>query len=624
MFSEMKIKGGKPDGPGLLNMENAESPSYKKQYVAFFAVMLLVMMVYLARLWYLQVLRGQYYRYQSQNNSIRIEDVEAPRGIIFDRNGVPIVENRPAYDVMLVREDVKNLKGTIDELARLCRCSPSDLFSVIDADKTTPDFDPIRLVPDIDRNCLARVEAELIRLPGVEIEIEPKRSYNFDGTAAHLIGYLSQITEAELKSGKYQGYNGGEDIGKMGIEYSFEKYLHGVMGHREVEVDAIGRIVRLLKEQPPVAGRNLWLTIDMDAERTAVDALAGKVGAIVAVDPDNGQVLAFASDPTYDQDMFVNGMSQREWLALLKDPSHPLLDRVCGAAYPPGSTYKPMVALAALQCGVITPSTTFFCPGYLSFGGRKYHCWRKGGHGTISVERALIQSCDVFFYHTGLNLGVDRIAKYVKMFGLGQKTGIDIPGENPGLVPSSSWKRRVTGHPWEKGETLSIAIGQGYDLATPLQMAMAYSAIGNGGKLWTPYVVKRIEGLAPGSVAGIVPRLKRQIPIEQRWFAVVQKALSEVVSDPHGTAHEVYDPAVPIAGKTGTAQVVGLDHEPHGNANKNDRDDAWFVGFAPAFDPKICVAVIIEHGGHGGSAAAPMVQKVIMAYLKSKHEPAQQ
>lgn len=456
----MKTKGSKLDGPKLVNLESAESLSFKKQYIIFFAIMLIVMMIYLARLWYLQVLGGQYYRYQSENNRIRVEDIEAPRGIIFDRNGVPIVENRPAYDLLLVREDVKDLDATVAELARLCGCDPSDLFAIVDAAKGTPKFVPIRLVSDIDRDCLARVEADLIRLPGVEIVVEPKRQYNWDGTAAHLIGYLSQITEKELKSGKYRGYYPGEDIGKMGIEWGFERYLHGVRGHRQVEVDAVGRRVRLLQEQPPVAGHDLWLTIDMDVQRTAESLLADKAGAIVAIDPNDGEVLAFASTPSFDQEKFIKGLTEKDWRTMAKNPTHPMLNRVCGAAYPPGSTYKPLVALGALQCGAITPSTTFQCPGYMTFAGRQYHCWRKGGHGTISVERALMQSCDVFFYHTGLKMGVDRLAEYVKMFGLGQKTGIGIPGENPGLIPTSAWKRRATGVPWQMGKRFPYPSGR--------------------------------------------------------------------------------------------------------------------------------------------------------------------
>ena len=612
----MKTKGRKLDGPKLMNLETPESSSFKKQYIVFFAIMLFVMTIYLARLWYLQALCGQYYRYQSENNRIRVEDVEAPRGIIFDRNGVPIVENRPAYDLMLVREDVKDLQATVEELARVCGCDPADFFSIIDSYSSTPRFVPIKLLSDMDRDCLARVEAALVRLPGVEIVIAPKREYNWDGTAAHLIGYLSQITEKELKSGKFSGYYPGEDIGKIGIECAFEKYLHGVRGHRQVEVDAVGRRVRLLHEQPPVAGHDLWLTIDMDAQRTAEASLADKAGAIIAVDPKDGEVLAFASSPTFNQEKFIKGITESDWKTMAKDPAHPMLNRVSGAAYPPGSTYKPLVALGALQSGAITPTSTFQCPGYMAFAGRDYHCWRKGGHGTVSVERAIMQSCDVFFYHTGLKMGVDRLAEYVEMFGLGQRTGVGLPGESPGLIPTSAWKKRATGVPWQMGETISISIGQGYDLVTPLQLAVAYGAIANGGKLWTPYAVKRVEGMAPGEVKGAGPCLKRDIPIERRWFELVQKGLADVVGEPGGTAHSLWDAACPIAGKTGTAQVVALGR----GGGKDDKDNAWFVGYAPASDPKICVAAIIEHGGHGGSAAGPLVKQVIMAYLKIKHE----
>ena len=489
-----KTKGKKLDGLKLINWENAESVSFQRQYIQISAIMLLLMMVYMVRLWYLQVLQGEFYRYQSENNRIRVEDIVAPRGIIFDRNGVTIVENRPAYNLVIIREDISDLDGTIEELARLCQRNPDEFFSVIEANKASPKFVPIRLASDIDRDCLARVEAQRIRLPGVEIELEPKREFKFNTSAAHLIGYLSEITEAELKSEKYHGYYSGEDIGKVGIESAFEKYLHGSRGGRQLEVDAAGRRVRLLEEHLPIAGRNLWLTLDMDLQKTAESLLEDKTGAIVAVDPTDGAVLAFACSPSFDQEKFVRGLSKDEWLALSKDPSHPLLNRGSGAAYPPGSTYKPFVALAALKEGVLTPTSTFTCPGYLQFAGRQYRCWKDHGHGVLSVERAIIESCDVFFYQTGLKLGVDRMAQDVTMFGLGEKTGIGLDGEQRGLIPTSWWKKQATGIPWQKGETISISIGQGFDLVTPLQMAMGYAAIANDGNLWQPYVVKRIEG----------------------------------------------------------------------------------------------------------------------------------
>jgi penicillin-binding protein 2 len=618
----MKNKRKKFDGLRLINWENAESVSFQRQYILICAIMLLLMMIYMVRLWYLQVIQGEFYRYQSENNRIRVEDIAAPRGIIFDRNGVPIVENRPAYHLVIIREDISDLDDTIKELARLCERDPEEFFSIIEANKGIPRFVPIRLASDLDRDCLARLEAQRVRLPGVEIEVEPKREYRWNTTAAHLVGYLSEITEAEIKSEKYKGYYPGEDIGKVGIESAFEKYLHGSRGGRQLEVDAAGRRVRLLEEHLPISGRNLWLTLDMDLQKTAESLLEDKTGAIVAVDPTDGAVLAFACSPSFDQEKFIRGLSKDEWVALSKDPSHPLLNRGSGAAYPPGSTYKPFVALGALKEGAITATSTFTCPGYLQFADRSYRCWKDHGHGTLSVERALIESCDVFFYQTGLKLGVDRMAQDVGLFGLGEKTGIGLDGEQRGLIPTSWWKKQATGVPWQKGETISISIGQGFDLVTPLQMAMGYSAIANGGKLWQPYVVKRIEGGSANEMDEIKPRLKRKIPIEQRWFDLVKKALQGVVEEPRGTGHLIRDPSVQIAGKTGTAQVV---HVAQGANRKlleklrksKDKDHAWFVGYAPASDARICVAAIIEHGGHGASAAAPLVQKVILAYLKN-------
>lgn len=621
----MKSNIGKSIGLKTINWESTDSLSSGKQHILVCALMVLMFMIYMVRLWHLQVLQGESYRFQSENNRMRIEEISAPRGIIFDCNGVPIVENRPAYHLVIIREDVRDLDSTIRELARLCERNPDDFYAVIEAHKSTPRFVPLRLMADLDRDCLARIESHRVRLPGVVIQLEPKREYKWNGSAAHLIGYLSEITEAELKNEKYQGYYPGEDIGKVGIESAFEKYLHGRRGGRQVEVDAVGRRIRLMEEKLPISGRNLWLTLDMDLQRTAESLLEGKTGAIIAVDPRDGAVLAFACTPTFDQEKFIRGLKREEWLALSKDPTHPLLNRGSGAAYPPGSTYKAFVAIAGLKEGVISPSSTFSCPGYLQFADRKYRCWRDAGHGSMEVERAIIQSCDVFFYQTGMKLGVDRLAHYANLFGLGERTGIGIQGEHPGLIPTSWWKKQAMGVPWQKGETLSIAIGQGFDLATPLQMAMGYAAIANNGKLWQPYVVKRIEGSAGNEIDDIKPRLKRQIPIEQRWFDIVKKGLLGVVEDGRGTAHAIRDQSVQIAGKTGTAQVVGVAQGANRKlleklAKYKQRDHAWFVGYGPAADPQICVAALVEHGAHGSSVSAPLVKKVIVEYMKSREK----
>jgi len=619
----MDTKRKKNETLHLVNWEIAEVTVFQRQYLLLMGMMLLILLIYLLRLWHLQVLQGAKYRYQSENNRIRLEDIPSPRGIIFDRNGTPLVENRPAYHLMLIREDVQDMGQTLRELARLCARAPEEFQNVIDANKQTPKFLPIRLLSDLDRDCLARVEAQRIRLPGVVIQLEPKREYITNGKAAHLIGYLSEITETELRSSTYQGYNLGEDIGKFGVESAFEKFLHGKRGGRQVEVDAVGRRMRLLDEVLPIPGRNIWLTVDMELQKIAESCMEGHVGAIVALDPNNGAILALANSPVFSQEKFIRGLSRDEWQTLSRDPNHPLLNRCIGAAYPPGSTYKPVVALAGLKEGVISLETSFGCPGYLQFGDRKYRCWRDHGHGSMEVERALMQSCDVFFYQTGLRLGVDRIAQYANYFGLGEKTGLGLHGEHPGLIPTSWWKRQAVGVPWQKGETLSIAIGQGFDLATPLQMALAYAAIANKGKLWQPYVVSRIEGNSSEEIDEIKGKLKRKIPIDARFFEIVQKGLLGVVEDDRGTAHGVRDKSILMAGKTGTAQVVRVADGANRKlvakmAKEKDRDHAWFVGYAPANDPQIVVAALVEHGGHGSSVTAPLVQRVISAYLNSK------
>lgn len=618
-----KEKQSKGDGLSLTNWEAIETGIFQRQTLLMLGLVFVVVFIYSVRLWHLQVLQGARYRYQSENNRLRLEDIPAQRGIIFDRNGTPLVENRPAYHLQIIREDVTDMEHTLREVARLCGRSPQELQDVLDSHKQVPKFVPIRLVADLDRDALARIEGNRARLPGIVIQLEPKREYLCNGTAAHLIGYLSEITEGELKSEHYSGYVIGEDVGKFGVESAFERYLHGKRGGRQVEVDAVGRRRRLLDEVVPIPGRNLWITVDIELQRIAESCLEGKVGSIVAIDPNSGAVLAMANSPVFDQEKFIRGLRKEEWQALSKDPRHPLLNRAIGAAYPPGSTYKVIVALAGLKEGVITPETTFNCPGYYQFGDRKYRCWRDHGHGSVDLDKAIVQSCDVYFYQTGMRLGVDRIAQYANYFGLGERPGIGLSGESPGLIPTSWWKKQVVRVPWQKGETLSIAIGQGYDLATPLQMTLAYAAIANGGKLWQPHVVSRIEGSTAKDDDDIKPRIKRKIPIDARYFQLVQKGLTGVVEDGRGTAHGIKDKSIVTAGKTGTAQVVQLAE----NANRKllekvaklkERDHAWFVGYAPANDPQIVVGALVEHGGHGSSAAAPLVQKVILSYFQMK------
>ena len=604
----------------LVQWEVSEAPAFQKPYLIALAFLVLVLVTYLFRLWYLQLLHGVQYRYYSENNRIRIEEISAPRGNIYDRNGNLLVENRPAYHLVLIREDVPDMDRTIAELAELCEVDAKQFHEVLAANKSIPKFIPIRLMADMDRDSLARIEAQKLRLPGVVIQVEPKREYQWNGVGAHLIGYISEITDAELKSGNYQGYLPGEAVGKVGIERAFEKYLHGKRGGRQLETDAIGRRIRLLDEVSPVAGRNLWLTVDKELQRVAEECLKDRTGAIVALDPQSGAVLAMASNPSFDQEAFIRGFSPQEWKALSQSPDHPLLNRALVAAYPPGSTYKPVVALGALQEDLIKPSTAVQCPGYFPFAGRNYRCWRERGHGTVSLHQAIVQSCDVYFYQAGMKLGVDRIAKYARMLGLGQPSGLGLDREHPGLIPTAAWKEKATRIPWQKGETLSIAIGQGFDLATPLQMAVAYATIASDGKVWQPFIVRRIEGARADEVKDLAGKVRSQAAIQKQYLQMVKDGLLGVVQEDRGTAHGIRHNSIMIAGKTGTAQVVGLaegaNRKLSGAAKYKNRDHAWFIGYAPAQDPKIVVSVLVEHGGHGSSAAAPLARQVMLSYLE--------
>lgn len=611
----------------LVHWEVSESPAFQRPYRIAITFLVVMLLGYVFRLWYLQLLHGARYRYYSENNRIRLEEIPAPRGVVFDRNGAVLVENRPAFHLMIIREDVPDIDETMETLADLCGVDAAQFYDILEANESLPGFVPVRLAADLDRDSLARIEAQLLRLPGVVIQVEPKREYKWNGVAAHLMGYMSEISEPELKSDSYQGYMRGEAVGKVGVEKAYEKYLHGKRGGRQVEVDAVGRRLRLLDEVSPVAGRNLWLTIDIELQKVAEGCLKDRSGAIVALDPQSGAILAMATSPSFDQERFVRGFTAQEWKAMTEDPSHPLLNRAFGAAYPPGSIYKPLVALAALQEDIIKPNVKITCPGHYNFAGRDYRCWRERGHGPMDLHQAIVQSCDVYFYTLGMRLGVDRIAKYAKLMGLGGKTEIGLDREHPGLIPTSLWKKNATGVPWQKGETLSISIGQGFDLTTPLQMAVAYGAIANGGKVWQPYVVRRIEGERPDEVKEVTGKLRWQATVSQNALEAVKSGLLGVVEEARGTAHAIKHKSIQIAGKTGTAQVVklaeGVNRKSAAAAAKHkDKDHAWFVGYAPAQDPKIVVAALVEHGEHGSSTAAPLVRQVIADYLEREATPA--
>ncbi|EIM63471.1 penicillin-binding protein 2 [Desulfobacter postgatei] len=608
---------------GTIN-KNSDKEWIKHRYVVASMCIVFVFSVLLLRLVYLQMIRGEEYRRLSMTNCVRLKSIKSSRGLIYDRNRILLVDNRPAFDLTIVLEDAKPLKQTLDHLAELTGDSCEDLTAIIEKEGGAAFYKPLVLKRDITRDLLAAIEAHQFDLPGIHIDIEPSRNYIHKKTAAHLIGYLGEINKDELDSGKFPNVRSGDSIGRYGVEKSFEADLQGKRGGHQLEVDVNGRVIKILKTVEPVSGNDLVLTIDLPLQQKAEGLLGENDGAVVALDPSNGDVLVMASSPSFDQNDFIGGISSKKWQVLRDDPGRPMNNKAIQAEYPPASTYKIITALAGLEEKVIDRNSTFFCPGFYKFGNRRYHCWSKYGHGTINVVDAIAQSCDVFFYQTGEKLGVDALAKYAQGSGLGRLTGIPLAHERPGLIPTSAWKKQRFKEPWQAGETLSISIGQGFNLVTPLQMAVFISAVGNNGTLYRPRLVKSVQDAKGQVIREIEPEITGGLPASKKNLAIVRQGLLEVVHGNRGTARQIRLPDVQIAGKTGTAQVFSRKAGEKFDNKKLKRtlqDHAWFVCYAPAQDPKIAIAVIIEHGEHGSSAAAPVAQELIHAYFGDPEVP---
>ena len=600
-----------------LSFKAVGSEWYKHRLTFAALIMTVAFMVLIARLFYLQVVEGEEFRRLSQNNCIRLRAISPSRGVISDCKGTLLVDNRPSFNLSIIPKDAKPLAETMERLAQYVSIPEETIRDVVDGKSGAASYSPIVLKKDMDRDELAAVEVHKFDLPGIVVDIQPQRHY-ISHHAAHLIGYLGEISLDELKSGKFSTSRSGDYVGKYGVEKTDEEYLKGKPGGKQVEVNARGQVVRTLQTVDPVPGDNIWLTIDIDLQKKAEALLDGLVGAVVAIEPDTGEVLAMASSPSFDQNGFVDGMSREEWRDLVSNPFHPLQNKAVSGEYPPASTYKIVTAMAGLEAGVIDANTTFFCPGYLRFGDRVFRCWRRGGHGTVNVLRALASSCDVFFYQTGQRLGVDRLAHYAKGCGLGSPTGIALGHESSGLIPTSAWKKKRFGVSWQKGETLSIAIGQGYDLATPLQMAVLTAAIANGGVLYRPQIIKKRENTLGERVYECQREETGRLPVSPGTLKIIRQGLWDVVNSPRGTARLARLDGIDISGKTGTAQVfsrknedtswkeIKLDHlKPH----------AWFVAYGTRETEQIAVAVIVEHGEHGSGTAAPIAREVIRAYF---------
>ena len=589
----------------------------------------------LFRLWYVQIYRGDYYRQISENNRIQYIEIPAPRGIIYDRAGRVVLVNRPYFDLVLVPQYLTDATTTFRILSRLLHM-PATLFERrLWQNRGQPKYLPVNLKRNLSLHEVASIQSNRIFLPGINVAVAPRRDYKPE-TPSHMVGYLGEISRRELldlnQKTPSNPYRSGDLIGKQGLEARWEKYLRGKKGHRLIQVDAFGRESDFfdknslkLPETPAEPGSDLILTLDMELQRVTNEAFKGRNGAVVALNPQNGEILAMVSEPGYDPNIYQGVLSEEKYRSLLQNPFKPFLDKTTGGVFMPGSIFKAVVALAGLEEGMINANSTFFCPGHYQIGSQVFHCHERHGHGTVNLRRALMKSCDVYFYNLGIELGVDRIAKYAAELGLGQKLGVQLNFEMPGLMPTSAWKKLTLRMPWTTGETPSIAIGQGYVQMTQMQIANLYATLGNEGEIWRPYLVKRIINHFGETLMVKDPQLiKRVTKISRDSFRIVNEGLKAVVMDPEGTGKNAAVEGYTVAGKTGSVQVVSLNK----NTNKGEavsmhwREHALFAAFSPVENPEIAVAVISEHDkiGGGGRAAAPIAGKIIRAYWDLKKQ----
>ncbi len=587
--------------------------------------------VFLVRLFQLQILEGADLRQRSQQNSVRTLVLEAPRGAILDRDGRVLAANRPAYRVQVIPNELRTPGRTYDALGQLLEREPGELAERVGTPSGRGRFQPVELDGDMGEELLARVEAHRFAMPGVVTDMRPRRHYVEARRAAHLLGSIGEIQSTQLQQDRFGAYRAGEIVGQTGLEARLEEHLRGRAGGRNVIVDVAGREMRELDKIQPAPGGRAVLNIDLDLQRAAEAAFLSNdpekpdsMGALVALDPRNGEVLALVSEPAYDPNDFAGGIDTDIWRGLIGDEWVPLQNRAIAGQYSPGSTFKAIVAVAGLSEGDLDPEDEVYCPGYYRLGRRTYRCWKRSGHGSVNLAQALVHSCDVYFYQLGVALGIDRISHYARVFGLGELTGIDLPGEKPGLVPTREWKERVKKEPWQKGETVSVAIGQGANLVTAAQLAVAFAVIANGGTRVQPRILKRLETWDGELVEVPAPVKKIEVGISKEVLATVSQALTAVVQEPRGTGGRARVPGVSVAGKTGTTQVVSLDLVKDLEDDEiplRYRDHAIFAAYAPAEAAEIVVAVIVEHAGAGGgTAAAPIAQKVLATYFEKKRK----
>jgi penicillin-binding protein 2 len=584
-----------------------------------FSVILIVLSFFFIffRLWYLQILNGSTYTKLSINNRIRVTKIPAPRGIILSKNKDIFVKSTPSFDLNLIPQDTPDIQKVLNKVSDLLDIDIDNLKKTIKKKEGRPPFEPITLKKELSWNEMSLFLSRKMDFQGLTIDVVPKRLYCIESFASHVFGFLGMINSDELNKQGDIAYSSGDLIGKYGLEKWGEKYLRGKKGGLQSEVDVFGNRQKILAEIKPVPGNNIIISIEPNIQNTAEDLLKEKNGAIVAMDPQNGDIFALASSPGFDSNLFARGIEYDEWEKLINNSFHPLMNKAIQCQQPPGSVFKVITAVAALEEKAVDPNQKFFCPGYFKLGNRRFNCWKKGGHGWMNMKEAITESCDCYFYNISLRMGVDVIAKYAKMFMLGEKTGIELEGEKEGFIPTSKWKKKRFSVSWQKGETLNTAIGQGFLLTTPLQMAEFFSAIATGKTIPKPRIVLNIDG--ENIKKTFKQEILKRVNISKETISFIKDALVAVVNNKKGTGRGARLEGVLVAGKTGTAQVISkkvdIDDK---DVPIEFKDHAWFVCFAPAEKPQIVVTVFIENGGSGGKVAAPIAKEIIKKFFNVK------
>jgi penicillin-binding protein 2 len=558
--------------------------------------------------WFVQLVQGDYYRELADNNRLRKLPIKAPRGLIYDRHGRLLVENIPSYNLMLDRSHSADLPRALEFAAAVLGRPLPELHALLESYAAIPDFRPVLLAENLSLSQVARLGVEGLEFPEFEVEVQHLRLYRHREQTAHVLGYLGEATEKEIAASDGL-FEPGDLVGKKGIEQTYDPILRGKDGERAVIVDSRGKLLKEYGRREAVPGRNLVLTLDLELQQEAARWLTGpeKVGAIVAMDPRNGEILALVSSPSFNPNLFARRLQKADWEAMIQDPNHPLQNRAIQNTYSPGSTFKIVMATAGLTEGTVDEHTSTFCAGGAVFYGRLFRCWKKGGHGTVNARNALKHSCDVYFYTLGQRMGIERIARYARLLGLGSLTGVDIEGEKKGLVPDPEWSEQARKMPWYPGETISVSIGQGPVLMTPLQMAEMTAIVANGGRKVIPHLIKGAE----------LPEAEH-VALDAKALRIVREGLWAVVNEPGGTAYNAARvPGAEIAGKTGTVQVIAQATRTDAKALPfKYRDHAWFTSFAPENDPRIVITVFAEHGGAGSRVAGPIAQALHAKFFK--------